>query len=137
MPMSERFGKLLSEGIVSASMRKDKTVRAVEQEIAQELGFALHTVERWRRGYIPKEPEHIAFLIQYCVNNGRVDRSWAESLLIQARYYDRETLLKRLFRISPQYNELPPVYQNLPPRHGDFLGRSKDIDSVLYGLASR
>lgn len=137
MPISERFGKLLSEGIVNVSMRKDKTVRAVEQEIAQELGFASHTVERWRRGYIPKEPEHVAFLTQYCVSNGRVDRSWAESLLIQARYYDRETLLKQLFRNTPQRHELPAIYQNLPSRHGDFLGRSKDIERVLYGLASR
>jgi tetratricopeptide (TPR) repeat protein len=137
MPRNERFGKLLSEGIISVSMRKDKTVKAVEQEIAQELGFASHTVERWRRGYIPKEPEQVAFLIQYCVKNGRVDRSWAESMLIQARYYDRETLLKELFRNTTQHHELPAVYQNLPSRHGDFLGRSKDIERVLYGLASR
>lgn len=84
MALNARFGKLLSEGIVSVAMRQDKTVKAVEEEIAQELGFASHTIERWRRGYTPRESGQIAFLVRYCAAYGRADRTWAESLLTQS-----------------------------------------------------
>jgi hypothetical protein len=94
MAINQRFGDLLTEGIVSIAKRQRKTVVAVELEIAQALGFASqHIVERWRRGYIPKEPEQVSFLVRTCVSRGRVDHSWASSILTQARYYASATLL--------------------------------------------
>ena len=82
MTVNQRFGDLLTEGIISIAKRQRKTVAAVEREIAQALGFtSQHIVERWRRGYVPKEPEQVAFLVRSCFSRGRVDQSWASSLL--------------------------------------------------------
>lgn len=138
MAANKRFGELLSEGIVSVSRRHSKTIVAVEWEIAQVFGFASHhIVERWRRGYIPKVPEQIAYLVRYCVTHGRVDRSWASSLLTQVHYHGSEILLQDLFSASAQRAPRPPVYQNLPPRYGDFLGRAEEMKRLLHGLTSR
>jgi hypothetical protein len=137
MPRSVSFGELLSEGIVSVSRRRSMTVKAVEDEIAENLSFARYTVERWRRGYVPREPEQIAFLVNYCVTHGRVDYTWAESLLIHACYFDRETLLKQIVRTIPQRPTPSVVRTNVPSRHGIFLGRASAMEDVLRMLASR
>jgi len=138
MAQNKRFGELLSEGIVSVSRRQGKTIVAVEWEIAQVFGFASHhIVERWRRGYIPKDPEQVCFLVRYCVMHGRVDRGWASSMLTQAHYHGSEALLQDLFNASAQRTPRPPVYQNLPPRYGDFLGRAEEMKRALYGVMSR
>lgn len=86
---------------------------------------------------MPKEPEQVAFVAQYCVTQGRGDRAWTNSLLTQAHYPDRAKLLQELFPDRPRRTEVPRVYQNLPPRYGDFLGRQIDMDRVQEGLASR
>ena len=66
MTPNRRFGELLSEGVISVAKKQRKTIAEVEQEIAEELGYAHHNVSRWRRGNVPREPEHVAFLIRYC-----------------------------------------------------------------------
>ena len=38
---------------------------------------------------------------------------------------------------APTAPTLPKVHDNLPPQHGEFLGREKDIERVLNGLRSR
>ena len=114
MAPNERFGRLLTEGISSVAGRQKKTVQSVESEIAGELGFTSHNVERWRRGHVPSEPEHVAFLVRYCVTYGRVGRSLAESILTQARYPDREKLLKELFPSSGPSRILLPACVSEP-----------------------
>ena len=137
MASNKRFGELLSEGIVSIAKRRHKSIAAVEREIAGELGYTHHTVQRWRRGHLPKDPAQVAFIVRYCVSHGRVDRDWAQGLLTQAHYPDRKALLQDLFPERPGRIEVSRVYQNLPPRYGDFLGREADMARVLEGLASR
>lgn len=38
---------------------------------------------------------------------------------------------------APAGPTLPKLHDNLPPQHGEFLGREKDIQRVLAGLSSR
>lgn len=134
-----RFGELLSEGIVSVAKRKGKKIAQIERALARELDFTYHTIQRWRRGYVPGELEQIAFLARYCVRNGRLDRTWANSFLTHADYPLRESeaLLVELFPSQPKNAELPYLYQNLPPRYGEFLGRQTDMARVIEGLLSR
>jgi LuxR family glucitol operon transcriptional activator len=137
MTFNKRFGELLSEGVSSVARRQGKDLGAVEQEIAEAIGYTYHTIQRWRRGYLPKEPDQVAFLVRYSVTNGRISRDWVQSLLTQAHYPDRKALLQELFPDRPLRPEIPHVYQNLPPRYGNFLGREADMSRVLEGLASR
>lgn len=100
--VNRQFGSLLSEGISSVAHRQHKTIVAVKREITRLLvdaGFRLadSTVSGWCQGFVPREPEQVAWLVRYCLNRGRVDRLWVESLLIQARYPERDMLLKELF----------------------------------------
>ncbi len=135
----DRFGELLGEGIVSVAKRKGKKIAQIERVLAEELGFTYHTIQRWRRGYVPEELEQIAFLARYCMRNGRLDRTWANSFLTHADYppREREALLVELFPSQPESAEPPHLYQNLPPRYGEFLGRQADMTRVTEGLLSR
>lgn len=137
MAPNQRFGRLLSEGVSSVARGQGKTIAAVEREIAEKLGYSPHTVQRWKRGHLPKEPDQVEYLVRYCVTYGRVDREWARSILTQARHPKRAALLQELFPELPEQTQVPRVYQNLPPRYGDFLGREGDMARVLEGLASR
>ena len=95
--MTKRFKKLLDEGISSVAKRQEKTIGAVQMEIAQELGYSVHTIEHWRRGNIPKTSELVEGLVRYCIKKGRVDVTWAKSLLAQAHYPNVGPLLEELF----------------------------------------
>ena len=136
--MNKRFSELLSEGLSSVARRQGKRLGNVVEEVAKSLGYTYHTVQNWLyRGKLPQYPEQVALLVRYCVTYGRVGRGWANSLLTQACYPHREILLDELFPEHLQRSDIPPIYQNLPPRYGDFLGREADLLRVLEGLASR
>lgn len=135
---NERFGRLLNEGIASVSTRQEKTKAAIEQEIGEQFGRTIHMVQRWQKGHIPTNPEQVAFLVRYCVKRGRVGRDWATGFLAQARYDNREKLLAELFpETESRRTQVNRVYENLPPRYGEFLGRVADINRLLEGLISR
>lgn len=135
----ERFGKLLSEGIVSVAKRQGKKIREVEQDLATQMSFTYHAVEHWRKGFPPREPEQIAFLARYCLRYGRVDRAWLNGFLVQADYpiHEREVLLAEVFPPQTGAEKARRLYQNLPPRYGELLGREKDMARVMEGLHSR
>lgn len=97
MPRNKRFGELLDEGISSVAKRQRKTIAGVEREIADRLGYSPHTVQHWRRGNVPQDPQHVEELVRYCVLHGRVNREWTQSLLTQARYARPGGLLKEFF----------------------------------------
>jgi hypothetical protein len=75
----------------------------VELDLTEKMraaGFTLKetTVRNWHvRGIIPPEPEMVAFLVRYCVKQGRLDKAWVESILVQARYLERQAILDELF----------------------------------------
>lgn len=137
MARNERFGTLLSEGIASVAGKQQKDVGQVEVDLAESLTYSHHTIQRWKRGYLPKETEHLAFLVRYCVQQGRVDQEWARSILTQSRYYDQGALIQELFPDHIPIPAMPSVSENLPPRYGDFLGREAAVEEVLKSLDSR
>ena len=98
MSASRRFGQLLTEGISSVARRQRKSMSAVEDELAAVLGYSAHTVEYWRRGHLPTEVDHVAALVRFCAQKGRVNRQWAATILHQARYRDDDRLLRELFQ---------------------------------------
>jgi hypothetical protein len=104
----KRFGELLSEGISSAAKRQQKSMAAIEQEMAEVVGYSRPMLQKWRQGRYLPEDEVVKELVHYCVTNGRVNRQWADSLLIQARYPDREQLLTEIFSGYSLSNEEAP-----------------------------
>ncbi len=99
---NQQFGALASEGVASVAHRSHKTRAGVLLEMRDTLlatGSMVKdsTLAGWCKGFVPKEPELVAWFTRYCVRQGRVDRQWAEALLRYARYPEREHLLGELF----------------------------------------
>lgn len=136
MSRNKNFGRLLSEGIVSVAKKWGQKIGDVEMEIADQLGYSRYAVQRWRRGYVPPDPECVEFLVRYCVTNGRVGRQWAQSILTQARYPKAQMLVDELFPAPRDRGEFPHPTHNLPGRWGLFLGRGPDLEAVREALNS-
>ena len=133
------FKQLIKEGIDSVANRQSKNVRAVEEAIGQALHVSYHTVQRWKRGYIPTDMERLEFIVGYCQQHGRVDRAWGQRFLTQARHPAPEAVLQRYFRQGSDESDrraLPQVYHNLPPRFGEFIGRETELARVLEWVES-
>ncbi len=131
---ANRFGVLLSEGIHGVANRQHLAISDVEKEIAATLGYSRHAVARWRRGYLPTKPEHVAFLIRYCIRHGRVDRAWAHSLLWQAKYPHPKTLLDELLPLDASGN--PQIVGDLPfTPEKEFVGRRQELTRLLDFLS--
>ena len=92
---NREFGRLLSQAIKCIAAREDRTVESVEQAIGDILGFSLHTVQRWRRGYIP-EPEVVNHLVEIAVRRGNMPPTWVRSFLAQARHPQPDRLIESL-----------------------------------------
>lgn len=129
------FGRLLSEGLSTIARRHNKTMSGVEVDIGLHMdkaGFKLksNTIAGWRRGYIPKKPEQIALLAQYCVSHGSVSLDWARKFLLQAHYPHYEPLLRNLFpaQFKGSNPTTSPPYHNLPhPDYNNFIGRHEEL----------
>lgn len=129
---NSEFKQLLKEGIDSVANRQGKKVCIVEEEIGQVLHVSPHTVQRWKRGYIPNDLQRLEFLAAYCQQQGRVDRSWGRRFLTQGGYPAPEVVLDKLFPAAPAAErDVPCIYHNLPPRYGEFIGREAEVARVL------
>ena len=137
MAYSKQFGERLSEGIGNVALKQGVNKRETEQRIADEMGFSLHAVRRWEKGHVPTQAEQVAFLLRYCITQGRVGRDWAYSLLTHANYPHRNALLEDIFpdiKSDTLKSALRPF--SLPARRGDFLGRRSELEWVLETLDS-
>jgi len=129
--INSEFKQLLKEGIDSVANRQSKKVRAVEEGIGEALHVSHHTVQRWKRGYVPNELDRVEFLLSYCQRYGRVDRAWGQRLLTQACHPAPEAVLDRVFPKTADKRDIPRTYHNLPPRYGQFIGRETELERVL------
>jgi hypothetical protein len=133
MPNAE-FKHLLKEGIDSVANRQSKNVRTVEFEIGESLHVSYHTVQRWKRGYAPVEPDRLEFIATYCHKQGRVDKGWVHRFLTQAGYPVPQAVIEQLFPKDMDHFDQSDhlrILHNLPPRFGEFIGRENEAARVL------
>ncbi len=128
----------MAEGLSSVARRQGKSKSAIESDIADALGYSVHTVVRWQRqsGNIPNEKEAIEYLVDYCLHNGRLDQTWANALLESAGY---ATPSARPTVPEPQVLhdiKAESGLRYLPPR-SDLLGRQPELERIRLGLFSR
>lgn len=126
------FGEALTEGIRSVAAHQRRKVSNAEQEIAEKLGYTRYTVQRWRKGHVPREEGQIEFLAEYVIRNSNLGREWLDRLLLHARYFDRNRLLDELCPLRPIR-----VYHNLPRRPMEFIGRQQEVELALQAIRSR
>lgn len=136
------FGASLSKAIKSIAKSRLTTIPEIEREIARgmiELGYPMqnYTVNGWRRGYVPSEPQQIAWLVRWCIEQGFKDPQWAASLLKSARYPQRAELLQELFPGTVSDADEPqdlPAVLFLPPRPRYLIGRAKGLSTLRRAL---
>jgi tetratricopeptide (TPR) repeat protein len=132
------FGDALTEGIKSVAVHQGRKIGGVEQDIAEQLEYSHHTVQRWRKGYIPAEEEQIELLAEYLVRNSNLGREWLDRFLLHSRYFDRHRLLDELCPLPrPMFTTGQRVYHNLPHRPAEFIGREQEVEQTLQALKSR
>jgi hypothetical protein len=110
--MTEKFARLLTEGILRVRLVESKTIQAVQDE----LGYALgreggSAIEYWRKGHIPPKLSDIEKLGRELVRRARLERAWLEQFLDSAEHPNPAKLCDELFPSTP----LPPPIITLPP----------------------
>ena len=119
MVRNKEFGQLLSEGLKSVSSSQKKKLGDVEWEIATALGYSQHTIQHWRRGYVPKNPQNVEELIHFCVKQGRVGRIWAEKIIKRSGYEELQAILSdaKLFpnQSAPQVRIFMSYQRDIEP----------------------
>lgn len=119
MARNKEFGQLLSEGLKSVSSSQKKKIGDVEWEMATALGYSQHTIQHWRRGYVPNKPEYVQELIHFCVTQGRVGRIWAEKIIKRSGYEELQAILTdaKLFpnQATPQVHIFMSYQRDIEP----------------------
>lgn len=133
----EEFGRLVAKGIHSVAFERGKKIGDTKEDVAEELGCHVATVERRMRGHIPPDIAEIETLTIYCLEKGRLDQDWARRVLKKAGHPNPEGfLLGRLVKkgiqkvASRQNRETTEVIKAVESKLGY---RNGEVDKLLKG----
>jgi LuxR family glucitol operon transcriptional activator len=131
---SKKFGRLITQGLYHWASQQDKSIKAVQNEIASEMGLTTSAIDYWRRGHIPIKSDNVASLIRYFVKNGTLNKDWATDFLNAAEYLETTTLLEELFPSAKKDQGKSILLHNLPqPNFARFIGR-EEVFNHIYEL---
>ena len=137
---SHSFGSHLSKAIKSIARTRPTTIPALEQEISagmRELGYPMsnYTVNGWRRGYLPDDPEQFVWLVRWCLKQGYKDQQTLKKLAEFGPDPQQAALLQELFPAADLDQPLASaVVAFLPPRPRYLYGRAKEVSSLRRAL---
>src|SRR5579859_3246553 len=133
---SKSFGELLTQGLKSIVAHEHKSILALEDELGYEMNVSRWSIEKWRQGNIPANTENTDYLARACVHRAKMEKQWLVSFLTQARFPDKETLIRELFSAEEQAGSA--VRRNLPGRSYErFVGREEELTKVEQFLSPR
>ena len=78
------FGQLLTEGI--RRLAGDQSLTTAQRELAQDLGYSVSTIYRWRRGESLPQPQMIETLARVFIQKEVADRDWITRFLKKGFY---------------------------------------------------
>jgi tetratricopeptide (TPR) repeat protein len=136
---NESFGRLLKAGTAAIAYIEGKTQPAVEADLGALIGVAGATLQRYKAGHLPPDPESIEILAEACVKRGLMGRAWLERFVETAHLSsaNARACLGRLFPDLPR-SRAPVVQPNLPPpTYSRFVMRQHAYAALMDGLHSR
>lgn len=136
---SESFGRLLKAGTAAIAYIEGKTQPTVEADLGTLIGVAGVTLQRYKAGHLPPDPESIETLAEACVKRGLMGRMWLERFVETARLSsaNARACLGRLFPDAPRSRD-PVVQPNVPPpTYSRFVMRHRAYSALMDGLHSR
>ncbi len=133
---NREFGDLLSQGLRSIAARENKPILTLEDLLGAELGVTRSSIEKWRQGSIIPDEKKIDYLARVSVRRGGQSQSWLGRFLTQARFPDKEALIRELFPSNGQIEAI--IHRNFPGRHYEkFVGREQDLARLKQFLSPR
>ncbi len=99
----QKFGDLLSKGIRSVAANQNQLISKVEDDIGDMLGYSgKHIVEYWRKGHVPNDPDIVLKILKFCIDNGKLDITWAKQFLDYGKVAERDRYLYELSLTVPE-----------------------------------
>jgi hypothetical protein len=135
---SESFGRMLKAGMAGIAHIEGKRQDAVEAELGALIGVAGVTLQRYKTGHLPPDPQSIERLAEACVRRGLLGRLWLERFLEAAQQPLAiiEALSARLFPQQLVQRERVPRLNLPPPTYTRFIMRKAAYDGLMAGLRS-
>jgi hypothetical protein len=134
----DTFGRLLKAALGSIVSCEGKTAAVIEAELGEKMGVAGATVQRYKAGHVPPDPEQVRILAEAAVTRGYLNRQWLAAFLQAARYPDPARLIDQLCPPEAPRPAAPRSYENLPaPTYSRFIMRDPAYAAVLDGLRRR
>jgi LuxR family glucitol operon transcriptional activator len=106
-------------GINAIAVREGKSPTDVQNDLAEELGYSPATIEWWRRGN-PPDSKLVMCLADKFVDQGGLSEKWRREFL-------------KLAGLNPDL-PCPSDPRDLPARSQSFLGRERELQSILKAL---
>lgn len=134
--MNRAFGELLTQGLKSIAASEHKKLIALEDDLGFEMKSTRWSIEKWRQGALPSESKNVDFLARACVRRGGMNKQWLAHFLSQARFSDKEAMIRELF---PGDNlSSSAMRRNLPRRNYEyFVGREEELVRIEQILSYR
>ena len=135
------FSSLLTQAVRTIAIQEDKLIAIVQDEIGHAIGREKggSSIEYWRKGHIPANPDEVIKLAQELVKRRGLDEEECAHFLRSAGILDSSQLISSLFRIQNQsevstamIRELQPFVTGPPitePRQ--FYGREKQVKRIF------
>jgi LuxR family glucitol operon transcriptional activator len=135
---NDKFGRLLKGAINSIASYEHKTAPIIEDELGRQIGVSAASIQRYKAGHIPPEPNTVQVLAETAVKRGYLNREWLQNFLGAARYPTPLTLVEKFYPNTMANTQPSRVYHNLPaPTYSQFIMREEAYAEVLEGLAQR
>jgi hypothetical protein len=122
----------------SITAYEHKKAWMLEQEVGEIIGVEGRTVQNYKAGQIPTNPETIRKLAEIAVRRGYLNKAWVQWFLKEAYYPTIETLVSQLFEGSIDQVPLRSLRHNLPaPAFSQFVERTQPYSEIVEGLRQR
>jgi len=136
--INAEFGRLLSGAINSIATYEGKTAPIVEQELGQQIGLTVASIQRYKGGRLPPDPRAIRIFAEAGVRRGYLNRRWLARFLHVAGYPTPDPLIDELCPATLSERAGERVLHNLPPpSYGRFVMRAQPFAELLDALRQR
>ncbi len=136
--INAEFGRLLSGAINSIATYEGKTAPIVEQELGQQIGLTVASIQRYKSGRLPPDPRALRIFAEAGVRRGYLNRRWLTRFLHVAGYPAPDALIDELCPATLTERAEERVLHNLPPPgYGRFVMRAQPFAELLEALRQR
>lgn len=132
------FGRLLSGAINSIATYEGKTAPIVEQDLGQQIGLTVASIQRYKSGKLPPEPRTIRIFAEAAIKRGYLNRNWLTRFLHAAAYPNPNDLIRELVPATQSESASARVLHNLPaPTYSHFVMREQPLRELMEALQQR